>query len=881
MFQYQYPQLFIPLMFLSRKENIQTGGTSGTTPEDLNNFRNAITAMYNQQATAVQQSGNFRSYNYYLWSVAPSAAIPYRYIMDMSVPPTRTSPSYDGTTSANATAGSMQFAPLLSYEGLRYMALAFPQMQGEYGFKDSINHERNWVAPTYFSLGQGLQLMGTWNALFYGNDDGIDTPLELNMKDKYVLASLFNLGFSLDEQFVMGDYSNASDDIKVALTGLDTQFNALKNGKAEGEKTLASAFESAFRGTLSKADSDADFNYILNWFSNKETGKFTYTADGKLNPEISSDSINTNFALFPLFMKTVVERTKAGLGDILKEPDIAGKSGIELAQTYIDKVEAIRQAASKPDESAIFAFQRFLEVSDGYYAQAIDALKSVINGKIDTEDEVKAQALLFVTYKKTWQYDQQKQAFIDLADAVEGNLEFKDEAVDLIAQYFDKEILADYQSVWVAPQDKLSDGQKNSVKGDIVTALNAAHDYPDLNNLPQGVSMAAVLNNNKISLISFRENYFNQNVSLYPLDPQEAGEIGFYVTQLFLDKNAKEEDIIGLISDMAMLKPLIEASLGRELDLQGDKEDVALLSLAVSLGNRIKTESGLERLRDLSDAQFLEVAKTVSGRDNLGLADISAAIESVRSFELSQGVQDKVDENEFLRRYFVAEENTALKDTVKGIFSEQGLQLDERAADEWTQLITDILTKDNIDERIIARVVDELPKIELKSFSTALQDAGGVYVYKDEYFGDNSNLDLQDKNVLQVVKTALEIQTALSRIFVDISGSSDFDPGASALSVLDKLLVTRLTKVVLDSGKSIADLRLAEIKAILETKTSDVNTQKALFASIVTNMMDDNLRTGKSVTEGLEAEIARFLGSIPASDMNSLSIWIETRDSPR
>jgi len=875
MFQYQYPQIFLPLMFLSRLEQLYDGGEI-----ELNNFQNAIKAMNNQQATAIEESSNFHSYNYYLWSIAPSAALPSYYTMIMTIPPAgidgRKKSYYEGTISANAMAGSMQFVPMISYQGLRYMQLAFPQMQGIYGFKDSINPDRNWVAPTYFSLGQGLALMGIWNALYFGDEENV-TPLELNLKDKHVLASLFNLGFDLDKQFEIGSTEDASSDVVDSLNELSDRLDNLKNGSME-----VADFEDEFMKVVEIAGSDEDYNLILDWFKNEDSGKFEYVdRDGEkiLDPEISDDRVNVNFMLFPLFIKTVTEHTKFGLGDVLSKPETEGKSGIELAQVYINKMAEIEQAAGVQDESAMFAFQHYLSVEDEYYNKAIESLREVIDDSIDTPEEVKAQTLLFVAYKKTWQYNKQKQAFVNLAETVKENASLKDDAISIIADYFGKEILANYEHEWVNPTETLTPDQENKVRDAIVTALDFA-ELPDEDDFASkeeyNQRLTEVLNKNKISFISFREKYLSQNVSINPLDPSEAGEIGFYVTQLFLNKDLTESDIITLLTDMIRLMPLVEAALGEEnLDLQNDPDDVALLSLGVSLYHDFKEEITGE---ELPDTAFLRIAQIVSGVDELSKKDMENAIQAIREFELPERIEEKEDESMFLIRYLRGDARSEIEAEVNNILSEiyndKSLELDGTAIQGWTRLFIDILSKDNADESLIGNVVGELYKIEELSVDTAFQeDKTPVFAYKDEYYGNNTNLDMQDDKVLEVVHKAQDVQEELSSVLESFNIKN---------SELDRLMVARLAQTALDNDIEADDLRLSDIKAVLDGKGLDEEVEKRLIASLISNFIEDNIQSGKSGLEGLEDFVNDLnLSSIPTDDIKNFTDWMEKRDKER
>ncbi|MCM8783172.1 MAG: hypothetical protein NC818_00110 [Candidatus Omnitrophica bacterium] len=843
LFQFQYPLVFLPMMFLS-----DIGSEFGTT--DLNHFRNAVSAFLNTHATAVKEGDKFRSFNYHSWAMNASAALASYYSMVIGMPPRDKDGGksyYDGTISPNATFGGLPFMPYLSYQSLRYLTLAFPQAQGRYGFVDSLNPERNWFSPTYFSLGQGLALMGIWDTLNYGRLDR-ESAWSLNLRDKFYLKSLFELGFreDLSPQFsaVYQELINGAlgieEAVKAIVTekdyavlreyltskGLDTTVllqkwqeigpwgSSLERGAVISfirSKIADGRLDNAeIQEILRQARSIADYNLIAEVLlgdPQKNNGLMQWAYDKERNIyKLKSDEGSPNYLLFPLLMQLRIEQTKLTLSNVFSEPEIVGKQGLDLAQAYLDKVEEIARAAQLPDERAIFAFQHFTEKAEGYYAKAIEILQGLIDGKIDSLEEVRAQALLFTAYKKNWQYDQQKEAFKLLAQAVEGNVTFRTEAIDIIASYFGREILADYYQAWVHPQKALTSEQETKVKEAIATALQ----YPDPDNPPAGKSYVDVLLNNKISLIFFREKYLRQPVVINPYDATQAGQIGYFVTQLFT-KGASEEQIVGMLTEMLRYKPLVESVLGRELDLQNNRNDLYLLSLAVALS-----------LQNLPEARIAEIiGGTIVSPENL-----ETAIAAVQNFMLARDLRAFVDKTLQLSRYLRNKENVQIAfDPLLGKFLGQDLP-----TEKWTDFLIDILTVDNIEEYLTYKVIGELNKIEkINIEKNAFYERRTTrYRYKDAYFGDNTNLDLENERVREILDKAFIIKAELEAIYQTIINVEE--------SSLDHLLLTSLVRLSLDSKVNIEEL-LGSFTATLRSKGMvEEKAQKIFLTFILPNM---------------------------------------------
>lgn len=99
----------------------------------------------------------YRSFAEGLWGVSAFDG-PDGYIVHGLVPgsvPVRT----DGTVGPCAIAGALPFTYEESLKALTYLYEHHPKIWGEYGFQDSYNGDRNWIAPTYLGIDKGETLL--------------------------------------------------------------------------------------------------------------------------------------------------------------------------------------------------------------------------------------------------------------------------------------------------------------------------------------------------------------------------------------------------------------------------------------------------------------------------------------------------------------------------------------------------------------------------------------------------------------------------------------------------------------------------------------------------------------------------------------------------
>lgn len=127
--------------------------------EGVNWWRNSINATLANRQFCIDNASTFRTYGPNSWGIT-LAAHPEGYIWDFSPTPCgRGGTKHDGTISPSGPAGSMSFTPLYSLTALKYLYLTYPQLWGKYGFRDSINIERNWISPYYSGYGEGISLL--------------------------------------------------------------------------------------------------------------------------------------------------------------------------------------------------------------------------------------------------------------------------------------------------------------------------------------------------------------------------------------------------------------------------------------------------------------------------------------------------------------------------------------------------------------------------------------------------------------------------------------------------------------------------------------------------------------------------------------------------
>jgi len=806
MFQYQYPQTLLPFLFL--KDIGFNQGEDENSPvlsQGLNHYRNAIKAIENYQSAALIYAPLF-NYNYHLWSMGGSAAIPEYYSMTLGVKPGgREGENQDGTLSPSAAAGSLILSPYRAYQSLRYMELAFPELSGEFGFKDSVNPFRNYAAPTYFALGKGLELASIMNAQNFGIR-GKKSLWELNLENEIVLRGLFKLGFKEDispqfyQAFSLLEKGNISPQKAIAAVITEVDKDQLEKWLKANAPSLAAELKSRwdnelspqradFGGGLSQVNQDlqaisvgisqgadlsgikdkffnildraktfADYNYLNNWLKNSLKFKdVTYlmlggkvgagvrpTREYPVTADVIDPDMKSNYTVFPLLYHTIIAQTKRSLDFEEREKKFKGNisslagNKISLAEAYLNELKEISQLAQAPDERSIFAFQHYLSKEKDYLAKAVENLETVLTTKLELMDKVKAETLLFAAYRLGWMYEKQEGQFRALSDIFKKEVPSANqkEALGLISgillNYFEEELTgllesgrginkdagslnADtlrFKAYWAKQEEK---GDLDLRRGEIQKYLAAIIEKPEDTNL------------NQFSVIAHRENIQSSPVQFNILNPVEAGVIGGYVSKLAY-QGLSPEQIMAELATMIKIKPIVEAALGKKLDLFNSEEDMGLLAFAGSLKDKNYDNNAIARL--------------IGGEAN--------RIAGVAEGSVSPSTLNKITETRKLLE--ITNGNKGLPN-LTALFNKK-LNL---GVSKWTDTASDLLATQEIQSTISDKLILELHKIEIlprdflerlnnESLSVLKSDNTGLFKYKT---GLKPNLDLLDASVLK------------------------------------------------------------------------------------------------------------------------------------
>ncbi len=143
LFSYQYANVWFNFQGIADKQGV-------------NWFENSTNATLANRQFCIDNADKFKGFGPNMWGIT-SMARPEGYTMHFGVPPTGNGePENDDTISPTGPAGSIVFTPYLSLSALKYMYINYPQLWGQYGFRDSVNIERNWYAPVYYGIGEAM-----------------------------------------------------------------------------------------------------------------------------------------------------------------------------------------------------------------------------------------------------------------------------------------------------------------------------------------------------------------------------------------------------------------------------------------------------------------------------------------------------------------------------------------------------------------------------------------------------------------------------------------------------------------------------------------------------------------------------------------------------
>jgi hypothetical protein len=150
LFSYQYANIWFNFQGIVDKQGV-------------NWFENSTNATLANRQFCIDNADKFKGFGPNVWGIT-SMARPQAYTMHFGVPPTGNGePEYDGTVSPTGPAGSIVFTPYLSLSALKHMYVTYPRLWGQYGFRDSLNIERNWYASTYYGIGEAMILIPVEN----------------------------------------------------------------------------------------------------------------------------------------------------------------------------------------------------------------------------------------------------------------------------------------------------------------------------------------------------------------------------------------------------------------------------------------------------------------------------------------------------------------------------------------------------------------------------------------------------------------------------------------------------------------------------------------------------------------------------------------------
>ncbi|MBI4549430.1 MAG: hypothetical protein HY714_00690 [Candidatus Omnitrophica bacterium] len=151
LFTYQYAQAFIDFRELN--------------DAGVNYFENSRLATIANREFCIEHAEKFRTYSQSSWGLTASLG-PFGYKAYGALPGQAL---HDGTLAPSGSAASIVFTPSESIAALKFFYSAYAEkLYGEYGFKDAFNVDRDWWAPEYLGIDQGITVMMIENYLTEG-----------------------------------------------------------------------------------------------------------------------------------------------------------------------------------------------------------------------------------------------------------------------------------------------------------------------------------------------------------------------------------------------------------------------------------------------------------------------------------------------------------------------------------------------------------------------------------------------------------------------------------------------------------------------------------------------------------------------------------------
>lgn len=131
--------------------------------EGVNWYENSKQATLANREFVIDHATEYKTYGPDSWGIT-SMRVPERYVMHYGpVPNGQNLAEHDGSIAPSGAGGSLMFTPYHSLRVLKYLYNHHPDVWGTYGFKDSLNVDRNWISPIYYGLGQGILLLSIEN----------------------------------------------------------------------------------------------------------------------------------------------------------------------------------------------------------------------------------------------------------------------------------------------------------------------------------------------------------------------------------------------------------------------------------------------------------------------------------------------------------------------------------------------------------------------------------------------------------------------------------------------------------------------------------------------------------------------------------------------
>lgn len=306
----------------------------------VNWFENSTNATLSNRAFAVDHAHQYKTFGKDMWGITGMRLVD-NYTMEHGPTPNgQNKAEYEGTVSPSGPGGSMIFTPYLSLRMLKHLYLQYPDTWGVYGFKDSINIDRNYISPIYYGLGEGILLLSIEN---------FRSGLVWNffMKNEYVKRGLKLTNFSPDPKAVPPP-------------------SAFEEMKKQVDSASAASKHKAIEQILKENHSHADLKLLDENLQVSLAGSQDpkiLSALGDLQFELIQSLEASNLEMGRLYLKHVPSYKKKALEHYEK----ALKSGLadsERLEVYTKMIQLLNHVMSPLDLDKIYE-QLAQELKDG------------------------------------------------------------------------------------------------------------------------------------------------------------------------------------------------------------------------------------------------------------------------------------------------------------------------------------------------------------------------------------------------------------------------------------------------------------------------------------------------------------------------------------